>query len=68
MKNARQSQHTIRRDVSNLLSLLKIISSKVEIEDADIREMIELSKLKENDLIHHLNVVSDFIHERGTND
>ena len=68
MKNARQSQHAIRRDVSNLLSLLKIISSKIEIDDPDIREMIELSKMKENELIHHLNVVSDFIHERGIND
>ena len=68
MKNARQSQHTIRRDVSNLLSLLKIISSRIEIDDPDIREMIELSKMKESELIHHLNVVSDFIHERGNND
>lgn len=58
MNDIRKIKHDLKRDVHNILSLLKFINNDEEIKDPDLKQMLEMAISKENLIIDGLNTLS----------
>ncbi len=55
MKDIRKINHDLKRDIHNILSLLKFINKDEEIKDPDLKQMLEMAISKEGLVIEGLN-------------
>ncbi len=58
MNDIRKIKHDLKRDVHNILSLLKFINKDEEIKDPDLKQMLEMAISKEELIIEGLNELS----------
>lgn len=58
MSDIRKIKHDLKRDVHNILSLLKFINKDEEIKDPDLKQMLEMAISKEALIIEGLNELS----------
>lgn len=58
MKDIRKINHDLKRDIHNILSLLKFINKDEEIKDPDLKQMLEMAISKEGLVIEGLNELS----------
>jgi predicted ATP-dependent Lon-type protease len=61
MKDINTIQHDLKRDVHNLLSLLKFIKEDEEIKDPEIKTMLDMALEKENSIHEQLRDLNDFL-------
>jgi predicted ATP-dependent Lon-type protease len=64
MKDINTIQHDLKRDVHNLLSLLKFIKEDEEIKDPEIKTMLDMALEKESTIHQQLNDLNDFFNGR----
>lgn len=58
MKDIRKVRHDLKRDVHNIMSLLKFINKDEDIKDPDLKQMLEMAISKENLIFDGLNELS----------
>jgi hypothetical protein len=59
-----QMKHDLRRDIQNIMSVLKIINSELKVEDPEIKTLLQMSVDREEGIIKKLSLVLDK-NERG---
>lgn len=57
MSDIHSIQHDLKRDIHNIVALLKFIKSDEEIKDPEIRSMLELALGREKTIIDSLNTL-----------
>lgn len=60
MNDIKTIQHDLKRDVHNLLTLLKFIKEENEVKDPEIKRMLELALNREthiHDSLHHIDSI-----------
>lgn len=58
MKEIRKVRHDLKRDIHNIMSLLKFINKDEEIKDPDLKQMLEMAISREDSIIDGLNQLS----------
>jgi hypothetical protein len=61
MNDINTVQHDLKRDVHNILSLLKFIKSDEEIKDPEIKSMLNMSLDREGLICNQLNELCEYI-------
>ncbi|MFP5386736.1 MAG: hypothetical protein ACLGHN_11695 [Bacteriovoracia bacterium] len=56
MKDVQTARHDLKRDIHNILNLLKFIYSEEEIKDPEIKSMLELAIEREEQVVESLHV------------
>jgi len=56
-----QIKHDLKRDVHNLINLLKFIKEDEVIKDPDLKTMLEIALQKENAIHKQLNDINEFV-------
>ena len=59
-----QIKHDLRRDIQNIMSVLKMLNSEVQIDDPDLKTLLEMSVEREDGIIKKLTQILD-TNERG---
>jgi hypothetical protein len=59
-----QIKHDLKRDVHNLINLLKFIKEDEVIKDPDLKTMLEIALQKENAIHKQLNDINEFVNGR----
>ena len=59
-----QIKHDLKRDVHNLINLLKFIKEDEVIKDPDLKTMLEIALQKENAIHQQLNDINEFVNGR----
>lgn len=52
-------KHDVSRDVHNIMSLLRFINNEVQIDDKDIKSMLETAIEREPELIDKINKLTN---------
>lgn len=58
MKDIKSVRHDLKRDIHNIMSLLKFINKDEEIKDPDLKQMLEMAIARESLIIDGLNQLS----------
>lgn len=58
MKDIGSVRHDLKRDIHNIMSLLKFINKDEEIKDPDLKQMLEMAIERESLIIDGLNQLS----------
>jgi len=59
-----QIKHDLKRDIQNIMSVLKMLNSEVQIDDPDLKSLLEMSVEREDGIIKKLTQILD-TNERG---
>lgn len=57
MKDIHAIHHDLKRDIHNILSLLKFIESDVEIKDPEIKLLLDMALKRESNISESLDVL-----------
>jgi hypothetical protein len=61
MKDIHSIQHDLKRDVHNIMNLLKFIKNEEEIKDPEIRSMLEMVLEREKVIFEKVITVSNYL-------
>jgi hypothetical protein len=57
-------KHDLRRDIQNIMSVLKMLNTEVNIDDPDLKTLLQMSVEREDGIIKKLSQILD-TNERG---
>jgi hypothetical protein len=63
MKEINTIQHDLRRDIQNILSVLKFVKSDVEINDQELKTLLDIGINLEDTVLSNIDEISKVLKE-----
>tara|TARA_Y100000768_G_C23983883_1_gene687554 strand:+ start:685 stop:888 length:204 start_codon:yes stop_codon:yes gene_type:complete len=65
MKSINTIQHDLRRDIQNVLNVLKFIKSDVEIKDHELKAMVDVGVNLEDSILTNMDKITKTLKEKS---